>query len=496
MKSSAKAPNSTRTELPAPAKDLILALDQGTTGNTALAVDRDLKVVGRGYATFPQHFPEPGWVEHDGDELWASALAALKQAMEGLDPSRFAALGLTNQRETTFALDAATMRPVHRAIVWQDRRTADRCAAMKDQEPQIREATGLPLDPYFSATKLRWLMDRFPGRDLAFATADTHLILRLSGAYATDASNASRTQLFDLTRMAWSDDLRRRFQVEGARLPEIVPSAGPFAQVRGVPGLPDGLPIAGLAGDQQAALFGQGCFDAGQAKITYGTGSFVLMNAGAAIPRSRHGLLSTMAWDLGADPRYALEGGAFMAGALVQWMRDGLGLLHDAAESEALARSVPDSGGVIVIPAHAGLGAPHWRPEARGAILGLTRGSTAAHVARAALEGIAHSQADILEAMAADLGSPLTELRVDGGAAANDFLMQTQADLLGIPLHRPKLLETTALGAAMLAGLGVGLWAMDELRRAYPLDKTFTPQGDRAKVRAARAAWKAAVAKA
>jgi glycerol kinase len=480
----------------APVKDLVLALDQGTTGNTALVVDRDLKVLGRGYTTFPQHFPEPGWVEHDGEELWASAQAALRQALEGVDPGRLAALGLTNQRETTFALDAETLRPLHRALVWQDRRTASLCAAMKGQEPEIRAATGLPLDPYFSATKLRWLMDHFPGRPLAFATADTHLLLRLSGAYATDATNASRTQLFDLARMDWSQDLRRRFGVEDARLPKIVPNAGVFAQVQGVPGLPEGLPIAGLAGDQQAALFGQGCFDAGQAKVTYGTGSFVLMTAGETIPRSRHGLLSTVARDLGAGARYALEGGAFVAGALIQWLRDGLGLLHDAAESEALARSVPDSGGVIVVPAHAGLGAPHWRPEARGAILGLTRGSTAAHLVRAALEGIAHSQADILEAMAADLGAPLAGLRVDGGAAANDFLMQTQADLLGIPLHRPKLLETTALGAAMLAGLGVGLWTLDGLRRAYPLDRTFTPQGDPARIRQARATWKEAVAKA
>ncbi|MBS1766530.1 MAG: glycerol kinase GlpK [Acidobacteria bacterium] len=482
--------------MPLPAKDLILALDQGTTGNTALVVDRDLKVLGRGYATFPQHFPEPGWVEHDGDELWASALAAIKQSLEGVDPSRLAAMGLTNQRETTFILDAETLRPLHRALVWQDRRTADRCVAMKDQEPEIREATGLPLDPYFSATKLRWLMERFPGKSVAFATADSHLLLRLSGTYATDASNASRTQLFDLSRMNWSDDLRHRFQVEAARLPKIVLNAGVLAHVRGVEGLPDGLPIAGIAGDQQAALFGQGCFDPGQAKVTYGTGSFVLMNAGGSIPRSRHGLLSTVAWDLGEGPRYALEGGAFVAGALIQWLRDGLGLLHDAAESETLARSVHDSGGVIIVPAHAGLGAPHWRPEARGAILGLTRGSTAAHLARAALEGIAHSQADILEAMAADLGSPLTGLRVDGGAAANDFLMQTQADLLGIPLHRPKLLETTALGAALLAGLSIGLWTMEDLRRAYPLDMTFTPQGDPEAIRAARAKWKDAVTRA
>ncbi|HET8900474.1 MAG TPA: FGGY-family carbohydrate kinase, partial [Holophagaceae bacterium] len=354
----------------------------------------------------------------------------------------------------------------------------------------------LPLDPYFSATKLRWLKDHLPSRRLAFATVDTFVIHRLSGAYLTDASNASRTQLFDLAKGSWSEDLVRRFGVEDIRLPEIVPNAGICARVRGVAGLPDGLPIAGLAGDQQAALFGQGCFDEGQAKVTYGTGSFVLLNTGSRIPASRHGLLGTQAWEIGGRRCFALEGGAFVAGALVQWLRDGLGIIKAAAESETLARSVPDSGGVTVVPALAGLGAPHWRPEARGAILGLTRGTTTAHIARAALEGIAHSQADILEAMAEDMGSPLTELRVDGGASANDLLMQMQADLLGIPLHRPALLETTALGAAMLAGLGVGLWTMDDLRRAYPLDRTFTPQGDPEAIRIARLKWKAAVAKA
>ena len=482
--------------MPGAAKDLILALDQGTTGSTALVVDRDLKVQGRGYATFEQHFPQPGWVEHEPEEIWASVKAALAQALQGLDPARLAAVGITNQRETTFALDAGTLEPLHRAIVWQDRRTADLCAAMKDQEAAIRAATGLPLDPYFSATKLRWLKDHLPRKRLAFATVDTFVIHRLSGAFVTDPSNASRTQLFDLAKGAWSPDLIRRFGVEDIRLPEIVPNAGICARVRGVPGLPDGLPIAGIAGDQQAALFGQGCFDEGQAKVTYGTGSFVLLNTGACIPSSRHGLLGTQAWQIEGRRCFALEGGAFVAGALVQWLRDGLGLIKTAAESETLARRAPDNGGVTIVPALAGLGAPHWRPEARGAILGLTRGTTAAHIARAALEGIAHSQADILEAMVEDTGSPLTSLRVDGGASANDLLMQMQADLLGIPLHRPALLETTAFGAALLAGLGVDLWKLDDLRRAYPLDRTFTPREDADAIRASRANWKAAVAKA
>ncbi|MFN8011342.1 MAG: glycerol kinase GlpK [Holophagaceae bacterium] len=476
-------------------KDLVVALDQGTTGTTALVLDRELRVQGRGYAAFPQHFPEPGRVEHEPEELWASVLAALREATAALDPARFAALGITNQRETTFALDPDTKAPLHPALVWQDRRTADRCAAMKDQETAIRGATGLPLDPYFSATKAAWLRERL-GRPFAFATVDTFLVHRLSGAYLTDPSNASRTQLYDLHAGAWSEDLAARFGVADVALPAIVSSSGVCAEVRGVPGLPDGLPVAGLAGDQQAALFGQGCFDAGQAKLTYGTGSFVLMNTGTRVPRSSAGLLATQAWEVQGSRTYALEGGAFVAGALVQWLRDGLGIIHAAADIEPLARSVPDSGGVMVVPAHAGLGAPHWRPEARGTILGLTRGTTKAHLARAALEGIAHSQADILEAMAVDLGVPLSELRVDGGAAANDLLLQMQADLLGIPLHRPLMLETTALGAGMLAGLGVGLWSLDDLRRAYPLDRTFSPTGDAADVAGARARWKEAVAKA
>jgi len=477
-------------------QDLILALDQGTTGTTALVVDRDLKVQGRGAADFPQHFPEPGWVEHAPEEIWTSVRAALARATAGLDPARFAALGITNQRETTFAFDAMTLAPLHRAIVWQDRRTAELCAAMKPQEAAIRALTGLPLDPYFSATKLRWLQDHLPGHALAFGTVDTFLIHRLSGAFVTDPSNASRTLLFDLERGAWSADLAARFGVAGGRLPAIVPSPGVRARVPGVPERPDGLPIAGIAGDQQAALFGQGCFASGQAKLTYGTGSFVLMNTGARLARSTSGLITTQGWEVGGQRSFALEGGAFVAGALVQWLRDGLGLIDSAEDIEALARSVPDSGGVTLVPAHAGLGAPHWRPEARGAILGLTRGTTRAHLARAALEGIAHSQADILEAMAADLGAPLTELRVDGGAAANDLLLQLQADLLGIPLHRPSMLEPTALGAAILAGLGRGFWTQDDLRRAYPLDRTFAPQGDPAAMAASRRRWKDAVDKA
>lgn len=477
--------------------DLLLGLDQGTTGTTALVVDRDLRVQGRATVPFPQHFPEPGWVEHDPEEIWASVRAALREATEGLDPARFACLGLTNQRETTFAWDAEGGEALGRAVVWQDRRTVEQCRALKPQEPEIRAATGLPLDPYFSATKLAWLQARHPDRRLAFGTADAWLLRRLAGVHATEPSNASRTQLFDLRTGTWSEDLQRRFGVRGAALPILHPSAGPFGRVRGVPELPEGLPITGILGDQQAALFGQGCFEAGQAKITYGTGSFVLMNTGTAPPTSRHGLLATVAWRLGEATTFALEGGAFVAGALVQWLRDGLGIIGSAAEVETLARSVPDSGGVVVVPALAGLGAPHWRPEATGLIHGVTRGTTAAHLARAALEGIAHAQADILDAMAADAGAPPADLRVDGGAAANDLLMQLQADLTGLPLLRPRLLETTALGAALVAGLGAGIFpSLEALRRAYPLDRRFEPEGDPAAVAASRRRWRDAVAKA
>ncbi len=478
-------------------KDLLIGLDQGTTGTTVLVVDRELKVVGRATAPFPQHFPEPGWVEHEPEEIWASVLQALGEATADLDPGRFAALGITNQRETTFVWDVATGEGVGRAIVWQDRRTTEACQALKPHEAEVRAATGLPLDPYFSASKLKWIVDRHPGRALAFGTADAWLLFRLTGQHATDPSNASRTQLFDLRTGGWSGDLQRRFGIPAVDLPEVRASAGDFGTVRGVPGLPEGLPVRGIAGDQQAALFGQGCHHAGQAKLTYGTGSFVLLNTGAQRVASTRGLLTTVAWRVGDATTFALEGGSFVAGALIQWLRDGLGIIGSAAEVEALARSVPDAGGVTVVPALAGLGAPHWRPEARGLIHGITRGTTAAHLARAALEGIAHAQADILEAMAEERGGPLTELRVDGGAAGNDLLMQLQADLLGIPLLRPKLLETTALGSALLAGLGVGMFPdLAALAGAYPLDRRFEPGRDPGAVMAERRRWKAVVAKA
>jgi len=525
--------------------DLILALDQGTSGSTALVLDRELCLHGRATVEFPQHFPQAGWVEHDPEEIWASVMEAVRRVLEGLDPARIAAIGITNQRETTFIWDADTGQSLGPAIVWQDRRTSDICAGMKAHEPRVRELTGLPLDPYFSATKLAWLKARHPGRHLAFGTSDCFLIHRLSGEHLTDASNASRTQLFDIHQGKWSDELIALFGVEGIELPHVVSSAGICARIRNAAPLPDGIPIAGIAGDQQAALFGQGCFEAGQAKITYGTGSFVLMNTGARPVASQRGLLSTVAWDLGSGFRgrcettsdflvdslrplqlsgagrppahsvrragasmpahpgddqvvlpqrltYALEGGTYIAGALIQWLRDGLGIIASAAEVEALAASVPDSGGVTIIPALAGLGAPHWRPEARGLITGITRGTTKAHIARAALESIAHSQCDILEAMAAELGGPLKELRVDGGASANNLLMQMQADLSGVTLLRPKMLEATALGAGMLAGLGIGWWkGQSDIQATLSVDRTFIPGIAKDMAQRSRQAWSA-----
>ena len=471
-------------------QDLLLALDQGTTGTTALVLDHGLQVRGRATVGFPQYFPEPGWVEHEPEEIWASVQTAIKQALGALDPRLIAAIGITNQRETTFIWDADTGECLGRAIVWQDRRTTDACAALKVHEPRIRALTGLPLDPYFSATKLAWLKKHWPERKLAFGTADSFVIHRLSGEHVTDPSNASRTMLFDLHRGAWSEELIALFGVKGIQMPRVVPSAGLCARTKGLGILPDGIPISGVAGDQQAALFGQGCFEAGQAKITYGTGSFVLVNSGKKPVASEHGLITTVAWDLGQGPVYALEGGTFVAGALVQWLRDGLGIIATSDEVEALAAGVPDNGGVTVIPALAGLGAPHWRPGARGLIGGLTRGSTKAHIARAALEGIAHSQCDILEAMAAELGAPLKDLRVDGGASANNLLMQLQADLSGLTLRRPGMLEATALGAGMLAGLGIGWWKdLKELADALPVQRVFVPGLDREAARHQRLAW-------
>ena len=489
-------------------RDLILAIDQGTTGSTCLLVDPQLRVLARATREFPQHFPQPGQVEHDPDELWGSVLAAIGDVLDqsGAPATRIAAIGITNQRETSLVWERASGRPLHRALVWQDRRTAPACEALRaaGREDTVRARTGLVLDPYFSATKLAWVLDHVDGAraraaagELAAGTIDTYLVWRLTGgaAHVTEPSNASRTLLWPLAGGDWDDEMCALFRVPRAILPRVLPCTADFGKTRGVPGLPDGVPIHGIAGDQQAALFGQACFAPGEAKCTYGTGAFAMLNTGAVPVASRHGLLTTVGWQIGDRTTYCLEGSAFMAGAVVQWLRDGLGFITKASEIEALAATVPDSGGVVLVPAHAGLGAPYWRPHARGLISGITRGTTRAHIARAALEGIALQIADLLRAMSADIGAPLKVLKVDGGAAANDLLMQLQADLLGVPIARPTMLEATALGAVFLAGLGAGVWSdTAALAGAWKQDRAFTPSPPSAELEALRRTWERAVA--
>lgn len=458
------------------AADLLLAIDQGTTGSTALVMDTAGATLGRATREFKQHFPEPGWVEHDADEIWESVVRSVTEALAAasVDGGRIAAIGITNQRETTLVWERASGRPIHRAIVWQDRRTAPACAELREggHEALVRATTGLVLDPYFSGTKAAWLLDHVEGArdraargELAFGTIDSFLVWRLSSgagagepAHVTDVTNASRTLLMNLRTLDWDEAMLSLFRVPRSVLPRIAGSAERVAETRGFPGLPDGVPITGIAGDQQAALFGQACFGVGEAKCTYGTGAFVLINVGSEPIASRHGLLTTVGWKIGERVVYALEGSAFIAGAAVQWLRDGLGIIKSAADIEALARQVASSEGVTFVPALSGLGAPYWDAEARGLICGLTRGSTAAHLARATLEGIALEVSDLLSAMCEDLGKPLARIAVDGGAAANNLLMQLQADMSGVGIKRPVELESTARGAAMLAGLGCGLF--------------------------------------
>jgi glycerol kinase len=473
---------------------LVLAIDQGTTGTTALLLDARGAVRGRGYAELPQHFPRPGWVEHDGREIWHSVLAAIARARTAARSrsTQVAAIGITNQRETTLLWDRQTGRPVARAIVWQDRRTAERCAALKRRglEPEVRQRTGLVLDPYFSATKLEWSFRNIDGLRslarrgrLAFGTVDSWVLWKLTAGrvHATDPTNASRTLLYDIGRRRWDERLLELFGVPASVLPRVLPSSGEFGRTHGVPGLTGGIPIAGIAGDQQAALFGQGCVTAGQSKNTYGTGCFLLLHTGSERVVSRAGLLTTIACGPRGEPAYALEGSVFVAGAALQWLRDGLQIIKRAGDSEAIARRVRDSGGVVMVPAFVGLGAPYWRPDVRGAIFGLTRGTTREHIVRAALESLAFQTRDLVEAMAHDAGRRVASLRVDGGAAANNVLMQYQADLLGVPVERPRVVETTALGAGLLAGLGVGLWTSQRnLDRGRRLERVFTPRQGRA----------------
>ncbi|MBM4356499.1 MAG: glycerol kinase GlpK [Deltaproteobacteria bacterium] len=489
------------------ANSLLLAIDQGTTGSTALVMDLDGKTLGRATVEFPQHFPKPGWVEHDPEEIAESVVRAVAGALTAanIEARSLGAIGITNQRETTLLWDRATGRPIHRAIVWQDRRTAPICATLKPHEAEARERTGLVFDPYFSGTKVRYLLDEVPAArdraergELAFGTVDSFLVHRLSGGdrHVTDVTNASRTLLMNLATLAWDPRMLELLGVPESVLPTIVPSAGAIAKTRGFPGLPDGIPITGIAGDQQAALFGQTCFGLGDAKCTYGTGAFVLVNIGGTPKPSKHGLLTTVAWQVGSDVSYAFEGSAFVAGAAVQWLRDGLGLIRSAADIEDLASRVESSEGVYFVPALAGLGAPYWDPEARGVVSGLTRGTTASHLARATLEGIAHEVTDLLDAMAEDLGTPLARMRVDGGAAANALLLNEQSRLAGLTIERPFDLETTARGAAMLAAVGSGLFAsVEEVRRMAPVERTFAATSD-ARRAADRLGWKTAVARA
>ena len=469
----------------------ILALDQGTTGSTALVVHRDGTVLGRGYREFTQHYPRPGWVEHDPGEILAVSLAAMREALASAR-DRPVGLGITNQRETVVLWDRRTLAPVAPAIVWQDRRTSDRCRELREAglAPLLRERTGLVPDPYFSATKLEWLLRdpdlrRRAGRgELAAGTVESWLIARLTGgrAHVTDHTNASRTLLYSLRAREWDPELLRLFGVPRELLPAIVPSAGVVGETDPAHlGFP--LPIAGLAGDQQAALFGQGCVTPGRAKNTYGTGAFLLVHAGFEPPAPGEGVLATAACGPAGEPAYALEGSVFIAGAAVQWLRDGLGLIGSAPETEAMARSVADTGGVHFVPAFVGLGTPHWEPEARGTITGITRGTTRAHLARAALEAMAFASAELLAAMTGAAHLEVPALRVDGGAAANDWLMQFQADVLGVPVERPDMVETTALGAAGLAGLALGVWrSTDDLlagRRMTRFEPAIDP-GERA----------------
>lgn len=447
----------------------VLAIDQGTTGSTALVIHQDGMVLGRAYSEFTQHFPQPGWVEHDPEEIWTVTLGVAQEAVRAAK-AQPAAVGITNQRETIVVWDRETGRPLHRAIVWQDRRTAARCRELRTElgDGYIADRTGLVWDPYFSATKIEWLIRNVP--DIATAvrsgravcgTIDSWMVSRLSGgrAFATDPTNAARTLLYNIAKQAWDPELLELFGVPEGALAAVVPSSGVIAETDAAH-FGTVVPIAGIAGDQQAALFGQGCWDPGQAKCTYGTGAFVLMNVGTTLPAPgrAHGVLTTVAADRAGRPTYALEGSIFIAGAAVQWLRDGLGLVREARETEALARSVTDTGGVYFVPAFVGLGAPHWEAEARGTIVGLTRGTTRAHLVRAALEAMAYSTCDVVRAMAEVSGVPPADLRVDGGAAQNDWLMQFQANALKVAVSRPDLVETTALGAAGLAGLAVGVW--------------------------------------
>ena len=481
-------------------RSFILAIDQGTTGTTALVVDHDGLIRGRGYAKIAQYYPRPGWVEHDPVEIWKQTLEAVSQARRaaGIENADIAAIGIANQRETTILVDRATGKPIGRAIVWQCRRTADMCEQLRARgtAETIRTRTGLIIDAYFSATKIQWLLDNSPEireraerGEILFCNVDSWLLWKLTDGkvHATDYTNASRTMLFNINTLDWDDELLRLFGIPRSMLPDVHPSINVFGQTD------DGIPVAGVAGDQQAALFGQGCHRPGMTKVTYGTGAFVLMNAGKRPVTAMNGLLTTLACSLDGKAEYALEGSVFIAGAAIQWLQD-LGLIKVAEESEQLAVGIEDTGGVYLVPAFVGLGAPHWDMYARGTLIGLTRGSGRAQVVRAAVESIAYQVTDVLEAMAAGSGLPLAQIRVDGGAATNNFLAQFQADIAGVEVSRPEMLETTALGAAYLAGLGVGFWkSAEEIQSLRKQGRRFTPSMGDAQRESLRHGWARAV---
>ncbi len=495
---------------------MVLAIDQGTTGSTCIVFDERMEVVGRAYREFAQHFPQPGWVEHDLGEIWEVTRAVAGEALNGagVRDGELLAVGITNQRETVCVWDPATGEPLHRAIVWQDRRTAARCEELREagHEGLIRARTGLVLDPYFSASKIEWLLEHVEGlreraRDgrAVFGTVDSWLIYRLTGEHVTDPSNASRTMLFDIAAGRWDPELLELFGVPARALPEVRASAGVLGVTRPEALHGHAVPVAGVAGDQQAALFGQACTDPGMGKNTYGTGSFVLLNAGFTAPAPAPGLLSTVAWGIGnlsghAPPSlaltYALEASIFVTGAAVQWLRDGLGIIAHAAETETLAASLQSNDQVYFVPALTGLGSPHWDPHARGTIVGLTRGSTRAHLARATLEAIAYQTVDAVRAMEAGAGEPLRELRADGGATSNQWLMQFQADILGVPVLIPEITETTALGAAFLAGVGAGLWTVSDVRVGWRERARFEPRMGEGERACLLAGWHGALARA
>ncbi|MDD5225782.1 MAG: glycerol kinase GlpK [Candidatus Omnitrophica bacterium] len=469
-------------------KKYILALDQGTTGSRAILFDANGKTVASAYREFKQYFPKPGWVEHDAQEIWHSCEIVIRETVRKskISPEEILAIGITNQRETTVMWDRETSRPVHRAIVWQCRRTSEICRSLKKHESLIHGKTGLVLDPYFSGTKIKWLLDHVPGLrkraasgQIAFGTIDSWLVWKLTGgrSHVTDLTNASRTLLLNIKTKKWDPELLNIFGVSAKVLPRLQPSGSVFGTTQKIAGLPAGIPIAGVMGDQQAALYGQGCYEAGTSKNTYGTGCFIMMNTGKKLVVSKKGLLTTLACDFKGRPVYALEGAVFIGGAVVQWLRDGLKVIKSSAETEKAVRGLKDTGGVYVVPAFVGLGAPYWKSEARGLIAGITRGTTMPHVIRACLESIAYQSRDVFDVMQRTFGRSIHELKVDGGACKNDFLMQFQADILGSKIVRPKVIELTARGVAHLAGVTMGLWKKShDLRKQHQVDRVFAPR--------------------